>query len=331
MANPLPIFVDNVHTIWGDNIGPWLTWPLVALMAVGAWRALRGREAMPRLMLAVVLVGFVVEAALLGNQRAHRYMHANMVAAFALAGVGLDMLLARVPGRGAVAALAVIAAVVTVEAAVSEVPHAGERGWLNARMQADVTQTMAEHFPMSADDMEAHVHGIWFGEAMGLGHLVALTPAAEDALPPPRHVMVMPSDLALRPHGDPVGPAYTVKGPGRDVVLYGYTPALDYTTLALPDRLKTRWRRARQERVQAGSTEVGVTVLRAGVVHVVWMAGRNDRDRCPIGGTVDGNPVQAKRLETRYSGLNIAALTVPAGALKVTVGPCRGVRFLDIW
>ncbi|MFT7625547.1 MAG: hypothetical protein ACI9WU_004738, partial [Myxococcota bacterium] len=134
---PLAFFVDNVHTIWGDNLGPLLTWPWVALIGLGAGRAVAQKGPLPRVLLAVLLLGFVVEGLLLGNQpRAHRYMHANLMAAFGLGAWGLDLALIRIPKLRW--ALPLIGLVVFVEAVVSEVPHAGERGWMNAREQRAV-------------------------------------------------------------------------------------------------------------------------------------------------------------------------------------------------
>ena len=332
-ANPLPFLVDNVHTLWGDNLGPLLTWPLLGLAAAGGLRARGDRFA--RLLVANVVLGLAVEAALLGNQRAHRYMHANLYAVFGLAAFGLDLVLRHPRLRWTPWAAAAVALAVTVEAAVSPVPHAGGRGWLTAAEQSAVAQVVATRFPLPADAMEARVHGIYFGESMGMGHLHAL--AEQPALAPfsaTAHVLVMPSDLAIEPFGEPVGPRALVHGLGRTIAVGAFRPALDFAHLEAPPELRSRWRRGRSRPDQRGVLAVvRIPALRAGAAHVLVGGARGDRTPCPVQAWLDRQPLQLQPVPMRrYDG--VVGWTVPmarAGQLTLRVGPCREVRFFDLF
>ena len=327
-ANPLGFFVANVHTIWGDNLGPLLTWPWVALMGVGAWRAVREKAPLGRLLLAVVLVGFVVEAALLGNQRAHRYMHANVIAAFGLGALGLELVIQRIERiRWALAGLFLV---IAVEAVVSDVPHAGGRGWMSAYEQRAVTELMAANFPLNDEVVEARVHGVFFGESMGMGHLRAISPPGAGQIPDALHVMVMPTDLALLPHGKPAGKAYTVKSRGRDVQVYAYEPLLDYSRQTFePAGLAERWRKPRRG-PDNKPAQITIPVRWMGTVHAAWSEGHGRP--CALSADLDGTRLDVVFVEARaYRGMRFAKLRViNTGTLRVTLSGCAPT-FFDVF
>lgn len=334
----LGFVTDNVHTIWGDHGGPWLTWPLMAALLVGAFVVIRRRHRAGLMLLAVVAVGLLVESALLGNQRAHRYMHANMLAIFGLIALGLDAAVDALPRRRvAIAALAVIALGVSVEAVFSEVPHTDERGWLNAREQRAVAEIVATHLHLDEAEMEVRVHGIYFGEPMGMAHMHSLF-ASGDRKPfsTSAHVMVMPSDLGLTPHGVRDGPVYTVKGGERDIQVYAYEPLLDSSRLQADEGLLRRWRRARAGPRSGGPRlwSLSVPVTRPGIVHLAWSDGRGELDRCPVTVRSAGHDVRLSPLDeaaSQYPALRLASVAAEAGTLEVQLGPCHNVVFLDVW
>lgn len=339
----LGFFVDNVHTIWGDDLGPLLTWPAVGLALWGGWCAIQRRDRFGLLMVGIVAVGLVVESMLLGNQRAHRYMHANLWATFALVAYGLDALLGRVSWRWAPHTMAGLAAVVCIEALVSEVPHTSDDGWLSALEQRAVAQVVAEEYPLDSGAMERRVHGIYFGEPMGMAHLHTLyaakerTPFSETA-----HVLVMPDDLGLSPYATAASPAHVVKaGSRRSVRVLSFEPALDHETLSiespLGEQLRKRWRRP-QARRPAGGDGGGVHTLRvratrAGTVHLMLSDGRSERDRCPVAAWLGQESITPQPIEAQaYRWARFVALPIPRpGRLTVRIGPCRQVAFLDLF
>ncbi len=340
LGTVLDFFVDNIHTIWGDNLGPLLTWPVVLLIAWGAWCVVRKRQPFGLLLLAAVGVGFIVELLLLGNQQAHRYMHANIWPAFGLVAFGLDDLLDRLRWRWLPIALATLAGVVTVEALISEVPHTSKGGWLNALEQRAVAQVVAEEYPLPEEAMETRVHGIYFGEPMGMAHLDALyrrdTPAFSDSA----HLLIMPEDLGLLPHASSIQPAHVVRGAERSIRVFAYEPALDYSTMTiespLDKALLAKWRRPQSTGHQKQSDEIHtlrIQTKRAGRVHLVISDGRSKRDQCPVAMWAGDSRLTPKQVNASgYHWLRFVAFEVPGPApITVRVGPCRAVRFLDLW
>jgi hypothetical protein len=336
---------DNVHPIWGDDLGPLLVWPLLACFAVGVVAATR--TWFGRLLISNLAIGLVEEWLLLGNQRAHRYLYANAWAFFLVVGLGVEPLLTRVATRARPwlsAALAALALAVTVEACVSEVPRADTTGWFNAVEQRAVASVMAERFPMTEDAMETHVHGLYFGEPMGMHHWHLIlgppepppdAPAAATAAPSRGpHVLVMPTDLGLAPFGDPVGPRYTVKADGRDVLIQAFNPAFTALEIDGPagEELHRRWRRPHASPRGPARHTLRVTATRAGTATLALADGRTG-DHCPVHVTVNGTPAAAAPIETpAYTWIRFIRIAVPdGGAVAITLGPCRAPAFVDLF
>ena len=320
----LSFFVENVHTVWGDNLGPWLTWPIVVAMVIGAVVSWRRSGLFGRTLVGLVAVGFVVESLLLGNQTAHRYMHANMIPAFLLVAWTADAALARWPKFAYAAAAMALA--ITVEAAISGVPHAVGGGWLSAAEQREVARVVATELALEEDVMERRVHGIYFGEPMGMGHLHTLykdpaSPAFSESL----HVIVMPSDLNLRPHGAATGAAWRIKGAGRETMVYAYEPAMDYTRMTV-EGPSAKWRRPAGGQRGAQKAIIRVPVERPGTVNVTWAG------RCGVSAWSAGHPVKVSPTEApRYRWLSFATVPAGVGELVVQVGPCQGLAFVDVF
>lgn len=327
----LGFVVDNVHPLWGDTLGPLLTWPLVGLALVGvvpAWRSPFGR-----LLLLDVALGLALESALLGNQLAHRYLHANLWAVFLLIALGAEQLLGRLKPRAVAVVLGLVGAAVAVEATVTEPPRSAQAGWLNAWEQRAVASVVAEALPLSDDDMERQVHGIYFGEPMGMRHWHALVAPAAPAASP-LHLLVMPGDLALAPFGQRVGPRYTVHGYGRDIVVERYLPWLGPLQYGGPqaDTLGRRWRRLGPG-ARGGQTlhTVSTEVTHAGAATLALADGR--QQPCRAAATLNGKAVALRPLSTpRYEWVRFLEVALPTpGALVVSLGPCPAPAFVDLF
>lgn len=343
-AGPLTVlrfFYENVQSFWGDKLGPLLTVPHLALMALGLVVAFRRPHPIARLLAANLALGFVVEALLLGNQAAHRYMHANLYAAFGLVAVGLQAALARLP-RAAAPALAAVAAGVAALAWATPTPRVPKGGWLNAEEQRDVAAVIEKTFPLPEEAMEQRIHGIYFGETMGMGHLHELYRVAD--APPfseSEHVLVMPSDLGLEPLGTRDRRTFKVKGEGRTIAVFGYTPALDLSALTITgpkaDAFRQKWRRAVEHAAPEAHDPLihvaTVPVRKAGTLHLVLSEGRSERDRCTVAASLDGHAVAVSPVSApEYARIVIQALEIPApGTLTLRIGPCPGVTFFDLW
>jgi hypothetical protein len=224
--------------------------------------------------------------------------------------------------------------VVFVEAVVSEVPHAGERGWMNAREQRAVAGLIRNMGSLSDEGAEQRIHGIFFGDTQGMGHLWAIEEppvSAGAVLADDAHILVMPSDLGLHPTGERAGPVYTVKGEARDVSVYSYRPVIDYARLERPDALNQRWRR--RAGFEGASAWLRVPVQSPAELHVAWLGSRGGRDRCAFSARLGSTPLKAVPIETRgYEPMRVARITVPhAGLLEVQLKGCRSVTQLDVW
>jgi hypothetical protein len=312
----LEFFVDNVHTIWGDNFGPLLTWVFLGLIGLGVGVAVRGRNHLAILLTANLLLGFVVEALLLGNQEAHRYMHANLFAAFGLAAFGADSVFRALKRQAAVpAGVVALALAVTVEAV-----------------------TVARSFPLNAYVMEQRVHGVYFGELMGMGHYHALQGAPEDvtAFSPDAHIQVMPSDLGLRPHGVALAEV-KLEPAGRAVTLTAFKPSLDHSRLQIQspaeEALRSRWRRRRAASPGPSQHVIRVPNEHPGTVNLGLTDARRAQDRCRVQvwlgqDPVPVTPVSAPAYEpTLFYEIAVAR----AGLLTIALGPCQAPRWLDLW
>jgi hypothetical protein len=331
-------FVDNVHILWGDTLGPLLTWPFIILMGVGSVRALVRGGPLQRLLVANLILGFGVESLLLGNQWAFRYMHANLFAAFGLAGLGTSFLMGsiKVPIRQGV--LALIALVVITEAALSPVPHSHSAGWLNTNEQKAVAALLAEHFPMDEDTMETHIHGIYFGESMGLGYLHSrLDTKAGAGEKKAKHILVRTSDLKLAPLPSKVTKSRSLIANNRRITASSFVSLLDHSTLKVQGpnagTLMNKWRRARWKSHSFATHSIVVSVRGAGRIHLALGRRRQSRLDCPFTATLNGNELAATKAHTvPYPGLSIWSLRAPKkGRLKIRLGPCVTPRFVDLW
>jgi len=361
-------FVENLKPIWGDNIGPLLIWPWLGLLLWGSITALRKRNRFGIFLLCNLVLGWIVESMLLGNQLSHRYMHANLWSSFALLAFGLNDLMTRWSPRWITVLAAATIGIITVEAWVSPVPHAGVDGWLNAREQRDVAQSVASKFPLSDAEMETRIHGLYFGELTGMGHFQSLFPRTDSqGFSKTAHVMVMSSDIGLVPHGRSIEPAEQFKGPHRTVAVYAFEPFVDWSNMTVSGPNKSslfhKWRRLNPEwfgqaprrgpsgdvlkespdpsasKQANGATDhqgtthrVVVPITHAGTIHTVMRAGRDVRDRCPLTAAIDGQIIETKPVDVPLSRTEIHAIEIKKpGTLHLQLGPCRDLRFFDLW
>ncbi|MBT9555587.1 MAG: hypothetical protein IV100_06130 [Myxococcales bacterium] len=344
LGDVLGFLVDNLHTLWGDDLGPAMTPAFVALLVIGV--AVAHRRPFGRLLLASLVLGTVWEWLLLGNQMAHRYMHANLWAAFLLVGIGAEHLLdvftrwfgARALRASSAIAL-LLAVAITSEAAVSEVPRTASDGWYVALEQREVARAVATRFPMSAERMERHVHGIYFGEPMGMGHYHAiLTPSDSEPSADPPHVLVSPDDLGLTPFGTPTGPRAVVVGFGRSITIQAYTPS--FRVLTPPsdgDLLSEKWRRpsrppdVRRHRIEVEAARPGrLTLLLAdggprGSGHAPG--------GCPITARDSVGDLALKPVtQSSYRWIRRIQLEIARpGRIHIDVGPCPKPPFFDLF
>jgi len=366
----LSFFVDNVHTVWGDNLGPMLTWPFVVLMATGGAQALRQRAPWMLFLVINVVLGWVIESLLLGNQQGHRYMHANLYAAFSLAALGAHGLFEIMRTQWLSIALGVVLIAVTVEASVSPVPHANIGKWLNAREQQAVAQIVATEFPLPDEAMEHRVHGMYFGELTGIGHFHSLyADTSRAAFSESAHVMIMPKGIDLVPHGTLIAPPQIVEGPHRSIAVYAYEPSIDSENISVEGPLGKglfhKWRRLQkpgldpqsnrsptgavlapsadpQNRAQPSSDAVErdrgpihtltVPVKEPGILHLVLHDGRDERGYCEVIASIGANRMTVQPLDLDVSWVRFLPIHVEeAGELTLRVGPCREIAFFDLW
>ncbi|HIA02853.1 MAG TPA: hypothetical protein EYN06_05320 [Myxococcales bacterium] len=330
-------FVDNIHTVWGDNLGPLLTWPFVTLILLGGIRAIVKGGPIERFLVANLILGFVIESLLLGNQQAFRYMHANLFAAFALSGLGASTLLSSLNDRVRQGALALLVTAIIAEAALSPVPHSRSAGWLNTNEQRAVAALVAEHFPMDEDTMETHVHGLYFGETMGLGYFHSrLNPDALQAKDKRQHVLVKSSDLKLNKVAKIIK-SRSVEGNGRRITAMSFIPIIDLNSLQVTGpsarTLMNKWRRDGRASRDRGTHSLTVIAKRKGRVHLGLGKGRHHQHNCPVSAALNGQQINPKQVHTvPYPGLSLWALNIPKkGTLKISVGPCAAPRFVDLW
>ena len=344
-ASPLDVLgflVDNIHTLWGDDLGPAMTPAFISLLLAGI--AVAHRTPIGRVLLASLLLGAIWEWLLLGNQMAHRYMHANLWAVFLLVGVGAELVLSRLTRRfGAPTSrhLAVfvgtLGAAITTEAAISEVPRTASDGWYVALEQREVARVMANRFPMSVEQMEGHVHGVYFGEPMGMGHFHGTVASGASEYPAPPHVLVMPDDLALTPFGKPFGPRTIVVGFGRNIAIQAYNPS--FRVLPRPaddDLLSEKWRRParppemRRHQLELDAFEPGRLTLLLADGGTRGSAGTGGR--CTISARDTVKELSMRPLaHAQYRWLRIAVVDIERpGRVRIDVGPCPKPPFFDL-
>ncbi len=340
-ASPLEVlsFVrENVHILWGDVLGPALSDGLLALAVLGGVVAVRSKDLWSRLLLANVALGLLVEWLLLGNQLAHRYLHANFLALSALVAVGAHAALSWLPGRvtaaRTLAATTLVLVAVWLEAWLSHVPHPRHLGWLTADQQLAVASTVAERFPMPLDEAPWRIHGLYVSESMGIGWMHRL--ARRAALPPfhaTAHLAVLPSELDLVPFGTLTGPVTRVRLGPREVLLVPFEPALRDVTVTAGDTLEPLQRPwhapARQAQTRHGDRRIAAQVTRAGTAHLLIQSGR-DRG-CSVDARLGGLTVlatpAAPAAKAAYPGLQLVALELPTtGPLALNLGRCEALH-----
>lgn len=336
-------FVDNVHTLWGDDLGPAMTPAFVILLLVGA--ALAHRNPFGRLLLASLVLGVVWEWLLLGNQMAHRYMHANLWAAFLLVGIGAEYVVNVCTTwfgprtlRISTAMALLLSVAITVEAAVSEIPRTASDGWYVALEQREVARAVATRFPMSTDQMERHIHGVYFGEPMGMGHLHAIVAPADAAPnPSPPHVLVSPDDFELTPFGTPTGPRAVVVGFGRNISIQAYTPYFRVLTPSSEgDLISEKWRRpSRPPEVRMHSIDLEAS--RPGRLTLLIADGGprgsgNAAAGCPITARDTSQDLTIRpTTQSGYRWLRRVQVEIARpGRIRIDVGPCPKPPFFDL-
>jgi hypothetical protein len=327
----LEFFVDNMHMIWGDDIGPLFTWPIVALSIAGIVYGVRTRDRFAIFLCINLLFGFVIESLLLGNQRAHRYMHANIWAAFGLVGYGAQWTLAQVKPWVSRPIVIGLALVITGEAVISEVPHAQDRGWLNTREQSLVARTMAEDFPLSNDAMEHRVHGTYFGETMGMGHYHSLNSQADDipAFSQTAHVLVVPEDLPLALSDLKVTTEKRIAGNERVVRMLSFEPRL--TNVRYSDGLESRWRESSSRSYGPGQHRIEATANTSAEILLLLSRTRTGRDHCNVTVRQTSTLSTLEVATPRYQELRVIRFAVKAGPLVIDIGPCPTPRLVDIF
>jgi hypothetical protein len=343
LGDVLGFFVDNVHTLWGDDLGPAMTPVFVALLLVGV--AVAYRSPFGRLLLASLGLGIVWEWLLLGNQMAHRYMHANLWAAFLVVGIGAEHALAVLTRwfgprtlRASTAVALLLSVAITVEAAVSEIPRTASDGWYVALEQREVARAVATRFPMSPEQMERHVHGIYFGEPMGMGHFHAIVaPSGPEPTSDPPHVLVSPDDFELTPFGAPTGPRAVVVGFGRSISIQAYTPA--FRVLTPPsegDLISEKWRRpSRPPEVRMHSIDLDAS--RPGRLTLLIADGGprgsgNGPGGCAITARDTSRELTIRPIApSSYRWLRKMSVEVARpGRVRIDVGPCAKPPFFDL-
>ncbi len=324
-------FVDNIHMVWGDDIGPLLTWPIVLLVLAGIIDGVRRRDAFAVFLTANLTLGFLVESLLLGNQQAHRYMHANMWAAFGLVAYGARPALEHIKPWIWSPIMAGIALVIIGEAAISDVPRATQRGWLNTREQAQVATTVADHYPLPRDDMETRVHGVYFGETMGLGHYHEILEKADD--PPPfsseAHVLIAPEDLPIALDGLQVLSERIIDGNERRIRVLAFESRT--TDLQLPTGLDSRWRESPHRKYSPSMHRIEATSTTAAELILMMSRSRGQHDQCSLA-IRQTRTIRYVDVETpRYPELRLVRFPVKPGPLTIELGPCPTPRFFDLF
>jgi len=331
MSEVFTFFIDNMHMIWGDDVGPLFTWPIVLLGISGIVYAARTKDQFALFLCANLFIGFGIESLLLGNQPAHRYMHANIWAAFGLVGYGADWALQRVKPWIWRPVLASTALVIIVEACISEVPHAQDRGWLNTREQSLVAATVADTFTLSEDEMARRVHGTYFGETMGLGHYHTLFNQDEDIQPfsTTAHVLVAPSDLPLGVGTLDITEEKRISGNARNIRIVAFEPRL--LDIQYSDGLESRWRESSARSYGPGWHRIDARVIQPTQVTLLLSRSRTGRDHCNIAvRQVVSVPTQ-EVATPRYPELRLIQFTANSGDLVIDIGPCPTPRMIDVF